>query len=82
MAARILAQLTDAVRQALELEYKFEGVSYWTDSKTVLCWISNTGSWKQFVQHRVDEILRISSKSDWGHCPGIENPADLGREGF
>jgi hypothetical protein len=81
MAARILAQLMDAVRQALELEYKFEGVRYWTDSKTVLCWISNTGSWKQFVQHRVDEILRISSKSDWGHCPGIENPADLGSRG-
>ncbi|CAB4008854.1 Hypothetical predicted protein, partial [Paramuricea clavata] len=80
MAARILAQLMDAVRQALEVEYKFEGVRYWTDSKTVLCWISNTGSWKQFVQHRVDEILRISSKRDWGHCPGIENPADLGVE--
>ena len=81
MAARILAQLMNAVRQALESEYKFEGVRYWTDSKTVLCWISNTGSWKQFVQHRVDEILRVSSKCDWGHCPGIENPADLGSRG-
>ena len=81
MAARILAQLMDAVRQALEPEYKFEGVRYWTDSKTVLCWISNTGSWKQFVQHRVDEIRRVSSKCDWGHCPGIENPADLGSRG-
>ena len=81
MAARILAQLMDAVRRALESEYEFEGARYWTDSKTVLCWVSNPGSWKQFVQHRVDEILRVSSKSDWGHCPGIENPADLGSRG-
>ncbi|CAB4007703.1 Hypothetical predicted protein, partial [Paramuricea clavata] len=71
----------DAVGQALEVEYKFEGVRYWTDSKTVLCWISNTGSWKQFVQHRVDETLRISSKRDWGHCSGIDNLADLGSRG-
>ena len=52
MAARILAQLMDVVRQALEPEYKFEGIRYWIDSMTVLCWISNTGRWKQFVQHR------------------------------
>ena len=71
----------DAARRALESEYKFEGVRYWTDSKTVLCWVSNPGSWKQFVQHRVDEILRVSSKCDWGHCPGIENPADSGSRG-
>ena len=69
MAARILAQLMDAVRQALESEYEFEGVRYWTYSKTVLCWVSNPGSWKQFLQHRVGE-----SKFElyWGHCPGIE----------
>ena len=74
MAARILAQLMEAVRQALEPEYKFEGVRYWTDSKTVLCWISNTGSWKQFVQRRVDEILiserkpsRFGFKRDFSH---------------
>ena len=73
MVARILAQLMDAVRQALEPQCKFEGVRYWTDGKTVLCWSSNTCSWKQFVQDRVDEILRVSSKCDWCHCPGIEN---------
>ena len=33
------------------------------------------------MQHRVDEILRVISKSDWGHCPGVENPADLGLRG-
>ncbi|XP_046864650.1 uncharacterized protein LOC124459173 [Xenia sp. Carnegie-2017] len=62
MAARILAHLMSAVRKALESEYNFEGVKYWTDSMTVLYWIVNSGNWKQFVQHRVDEILRLSSK--------------------
>ncbi|XP_046861952.1 uncharacterized protein LOC124455325 [Xenia sp. Carnegie-2017] len=81
MAARILAHLMSAVRKALESEYNFEGVKYCTDSMTVLYWIVNSGNWKQFVQHRVDEILRLSSKTEWSHCPGKENPADLGSRG-
>ncbi|XP_046861891.1 uncharacterized protein LOC124455244 [Xenia sp. Carnegie-2017] len=81
MAARILAHLMSAVRKALESEYNFEGVKYWTDSMTVLYWIVNSGNWKQFVQHRVDEILRLSSKTEWSHYPGKENPADLGSRG-
>ena len=81
MAARILAQLMHAVKKALESEYEFEGTKYWTDSKTTLCWIRNTGEWKQFVRHRVDEILKLTDKHDWGHCPGKENPADLGSRG-
>ncbi|XP_046862841.1 uncharacterized protein LOC124456439 [Xenia sp. Carnegie-2017] len=64
MAARILAHLMSAVRKALESEYNFEGVKYWTDSMTVLYSIVNSGNWKQFVQHRVDEILRLSSKTE------------------
>lgn len=81
MAARILAQLMHAVKKALEFEYTFKGTRFWTDSKTVLCWIRNPGDWKQFVQHRVTEISKLSSKHDWGHCPGKENPADLGSRG-
>ena len=33
------------------------------------------------MQHRVDEILRLSSKSEWRHCQGLCNPADLGSRG-
>ena len=49
----------------------------WTDSMTTLCWIKNERVWKQYVRHRVDEIRNLSSKNDWRHCPGKQNPADL-----
>ena len=48
---------------------------------TALYWIRNTGEWKQFVSHRVNEILKLTTKGDWGHCPGKENPADIGSRG-
>ena len=49
--------------------------------KTALCWIKNRGEWKQFVRHRVNEILKLSDKEDWSHCPGEDNPADIGSRG-
>ena len=27
----------------------------------------------------MNEILRLSRKNEWGHCPEKENPADIGR---
>ena len=48
---------------------------------TALYWIQNQGEWKQFVRHRVKEILQLSDKSDWGHCCGGDNPADIGSRG-
>ena len=65
IAARILVQLMHAVKSALGSEYDFEGTRYWTDSKTTLCWIRNTADWKQFVQHRVNEILRLRVRTQW-----------------
>lgn len=81
MSARILATLMKTVLKALDSEIKVESVRYWLDSKTALYWIANNGEWKQFVQHRVNEILLLSRKEDWGHVPGVENPADLGSRG-
>ena len=81
MAARILAKLIDKVKEALSSVMKPTGVVLWSDSMTVLCWLSNNGNLKQFVSNRVEEILKLTSKSDWRHCPGVENPADVGSRG-
>ena len=41
-----------------------------------MCWIKDERIWKQYVQNRVNEIRKLSSK-DWKYCPGSLNPADL-----
>ena len=81
MSARILAQLMDTVKLALESQLEFNRVRYWLDSRTALCWIQNRGEWKQFVRHRVNEILKLMNKEHWGHYPGKENPVDIGSHG-
>ena len=48
---------------------------------TALYWITNKGEWKQFVRHRFNEILQLSVKGDWKHCPSKQNPADISSRG-
>ena len=81
MSARVLATLMETVKNALSSQIKFDKVKYWLDSKTALFWIYNNGEWKQFVQHRVNEILTLANKEDWGHVAGTANPADIGSRG-
>ena len=81
MSARILAQLMNTIRVALQSQLKIDGVKFWLDSKTALSWIQNKGEWKQFVRHRVNEILKLTAKEDWAYCSTDENPADLGSRG-
>ena len=81
MSARLLAQVMKSVKDAFENQVCIDYTYYWLDSMTALYWIRNTGEWKQFVSHRVNEILKLTTKGDWGHCPGKENPADIGSRG-
>ena len=81
MSARLLPQLMQTVKESFKNVVKIDSVKYWLDSMTALYWIMNHGEWKQFVLHRVNEILRLTNKGDWGHCPGVENPADIGSRG-
>jgi hypothetical protein len=66
------------IKSALALQLEASQITYWLDSKTALCWIQNCGEWKRFVQHRVNEILQLSKKHEWRHCPGEYNVADIG----
>ena len=77
--AVILSRLVDAILKALDKEIE---VFYWSDSMTVLYWILNHKPWKQYVQHRVQEIRRLSNHGTWRFCPGISNPADLPSRGM
>lgn len=66
------------VKKALEAQVTLSSTRYCLDSKTAICWIQNRGEWKQFARHRVNEILKLTSKEEWRHCPGEDNPADIG----
>lgn len=81
MSGLILARLMTSVKTALAHEIKITKTRYWLDSKTALCWINNREEWKQLVRHRVNEILKLTTIGEWGHCPGEENPADVGSRG-
>ena len=81
LSARILAVLMDTVYKALQQQIEIECMKYWLDSKTALHWIYNNGQWKQWVQFRVSEILKISKAENWGHVAGRDNPADIGSRG-
>ena len=82
MSALMLARLVDSVKKALPSQVENLETRYWLDSITALYWIQNQSEWKQFVRHRVNQILSLTNKGNWSHCPGLENPADLGSRGI
>ncbi|XP_065062963.1 uncharacterized protein LOC135689604 [Rhopilema esculentum] len=84
LGAQLLAKLISTVKGTLgeELHGTPIKVFYWVDSVCTLCWIKNNKVWKQFVRHRVSDILRTSSRDEWFYCPGSQNPADLPSRGI
>ena len=83
MAAHSLAKLVRYVLDALKTQRTIDEVYLWSDSKIVLAWISKpSSSWKTFVKNGVQDIHDSFSSSVWGHCVGIENPADLHSRGM
>lgn len=67
MSACVLAQLVNSVKGALQNEVDLVSTRLWLDGKTAFCMIENQGEWKQFVQHHVNEILRLTKKEKSGH---------------
>ena len=56
------------VIEALSSIINIETIRFWLDSKTALFWIYNNKEWKQWVQFRVAEILKLTKKEQWGHA--------------
>ena len=81
MSARVLAVLMSNVIEALCSIIKIERVRYWLDSKTALHLVYNNGEWKQWIQFRVAEILKLTEKEQWGQVAGKDIPADIGSRG-
>ena len=77
----ILARLVSSVKETLEPKIQINETHLWLDSKTAIFWIKGSKEWKQFVQNRVNEIRSLTEESMWNHCPGLENPADIGSRG-
>lgn len=60
-----------------ELSITITKVIFWSDSKTVICWLrSTTRRYKQFVSFRIGEILEITNASQWRWIPSSINVAD------
>ena len=81
LGAVLAAQLVDFVRVSLTLS--IDQCFGWSDSTVVLNWIKgDSAKWKPFVANRIAEIQRLTNPSQWAHCKGSENPADLVTRGI
>ena len=76
LSARILAVLMCNVVEAMYSIVKIETVRFW-----LLYWIYNNGEWKQRVQFRLAEILKLTEKEEGGYVAGKDNPVDIGSRG-
>jgi len=76
LAALIATRLLRYFCQATE--YDISKATPWSDLTIALAWgRGDPKSWKTFVCNRVTQILEYTAPSQWRHCPGSENPADI-----
>ncbi|XP_075164705.1 uncharacterized protein LOC142237217 [Haematobia irritans] len=67
------------VKQNVQRDHNFlpEKIILWTDSKTVLKWISSKHrDYKPYVAHRIAEILDSTEENNWRWIPTKYNVAD------
>ncbi|GFY30664.1 integrase catalytic domain-containing protein [Trichonephila clavipes] len=76
MGALLSARLSSNILKALKLDIPY---FFWTDSKITYFWVRGPPErFKSFIKNRIQEIQKLtSSSSNWHHCPGIQNPADI-----
>ncbi|GFQ77223.1 integrase catalytic domain-containing protein [Trichonephila clavata] len=74
-AAILSARLAKQVSSCLKFN---ANIYYWTDSLISYYWIrGDSSAFKPYIKNRVQEIQLLSDPSQWGHCPGKDNPSDL-----
>ena len=82
LAALLLARLVHSITESLKSEMELLMPICYTDAKVALYWIRGVKrSWKMFVQNRVNEIRKLVPETQWRHCAGKSNPADLPSRG-
>ena len=79
LGGTILVRLAKTAQNPLP--QKLETV-FWVDSVTVLCWIRNFKSWKQYFMSRVQEIRAHTTPDSWRFCLGNQNPDDIPSRGM
>lgn len=80
MAAVVAVKMDRMLRQ--ELKIPLQESTFWTDSTTVLKYLSNEGArFKTFVANRVTTIRDHSHPNQWRHVNSELNPADQGSRG-
>lgn len=76
LGAVLAAQLLDFVCRTLKVDKNCSRC--WSDSTVVVSWIQGDSyRWKTFVANRIGQIHQLTSPSQWSHCAGTNNPADL-----
>ena len=79
-AALLSARLRAEVLRALSL--KIDRTFMWSDSSTVLQWLTSLEKQPMFVANRVCEILDSTTVDEWYYVPTAHNPADAGTRGM
>ena len=83
LAALTTARMVDYVLKGLSPKIEIQQIHCFTDSMINL-WRIRRGpdKYKVWVGHRLKEILSLTTKEQWHHCPGVINPADLPSRGL
>ena len=79
-AALLAARLRQEITKALTM--RIDRIYMWTDSTTVLQWLTSIQKQPVFVANRIAEILDLTTVDEWHHVRTSENPADAGTRGL
>ncbi len=81
IASVLAVHLSNIIK--VELDWKIDSITFWTNSTTVLQYINNENRrFHCFVATRLEQIHEHTTSEQWRHVPGVLNPADDGSRGL